>query len=332
MERYNLATELFSKKCFFKMVCGAGNEDPIEVRRLATIYSLAGCACLDVSANPEVVLSAIEGIRIAKKIANDMNKPLKFDPFVNVSVGLPGDPHVRKAEISKITCVECMLCISVCEQKAIDDNLIVNEMKCIGCGKCADICSQNCIQFTNKKVELTKILPKCIENGAEMIELHAVSNDEESVFSDWIIIDSLIPDNYVSMCLDRSLLSDNAIKERINGIYQITGNRLIVQADGAPMGGGDDTYNTTLQAVATADIIQKLNLPIKILASGGTNSKTRDLADHCGVNIHGVSIGTYARKIVKKYIVSDDFDTDINIVLKSVYIAKELVKKSNKFE
>ena len=32
---------------------------------------------------------------------------------------------------------------------------------------------------------------------------------------------------------------------------------MIIQADGYPMSGGEDDYNTTLQAVATADVINK---------------------------------------------------------------------------
>ena len=42
----------------FKLVCGAGNEDVVEVEKLVTIYSLAGCRFFDVSANPEVVDAA----------------------------------------------------------------------------------------------------------------------------------------------------------------------------------------------------------------------------------------------------------------------------------
>ena len=36
---------------------------------------------------------------------------------------------------------------------------------------------------------------------------------------------------------------------------EIAGDRLIIQADGIPMSGGKDNFNTTLQAVATAEVI-----------------------------------------------------------------------------
>ena len=45
---------LKSNKCF-KLVCGAGNEDVIEVEKLVALYSAAGCKFFDLSAKPEIV-------------------------------------------------------------------------------------------------------------------------------------------------------------------------------------------------------------------------------------------------------------------------------------
>ena len=47
--------DLFENHRCFKLVCGAGNEDAIEVEKLITIYSLAGCNFFDVCAKPEIV-------------------------------------------------------------------------------------------------------------------------------------------------------------------------------------------------------------------------------------------------------------------------------------
>jgi hypothetical protein len=101
---------------------------------------------------------------------------------------------------------------------------------------------------------------------------------------------------------------------------------MIVQADGAPMSGGRDDFHTTLQAIATADIVAKSGIPVRILASGGTNSKTRELADICGVPIHGVSLGTFARKLIKAHIASPDFDDNISRIAAAVKDAEELVR------
>jgi Fe-S-cluster-containing hydrogenase component 2 len=328
MDRYEYAKSLFEQGAFFKIVCGAGNEDPVEVRRLATVYTLAGAAGIDLSANPEIVISAVEGISRAESLALLLDRKITFRPFITVSVGIAGDPHVRKASINPEICTQCMCCVEACEQDAVDKTITVIEERCIGCGKCAEICQEGAVSFYTRRINLATLLPECLRAGAEMIELHAVTLDDAAVLTDWKLIDSLVPDNYISMCLDRSLLSDTHLVKRISDAYSIRGNRMIIQADGAPMSGGDDDFHTTLQAIATADIVSKSKLPVKILASGGTNSKTKELADLCGVSIHGVSIGTFARKLVKSYISTDAFDHDIGIVTKAVSVAQDLVRRS----
>ena len=47
------------------------------------------------------------------------------------------------------------------------------------------------------------------------------------------------------------------LENRIKQAKEYSGEKLIIQADGYPMSGGEDDYNTTLQAVATADVINK---------------------------------------------------------------------------
>ena len=50
--------DLFKNKKCFKLVCGAGNEDAIEVEKLVTLYSKAGCNFFDLCAKPEIVDAA----------------------------------------------------------------------------------------------------------------------------------------------------------------------------------------------------------------------------------------------------------------------------------
>jgi ferredoxin len=328
MERYQSARSLFEKRSFFKIVCGAGNEDPVEVRRLATVYTLAGASGIDLSADPAIVKSAMAGIDAAERLAADLDIPLSCRPFITVSVGLAGDPHVRKARIDPGTCTQCGLCTDACEQDAVDPAGHIREERCIGCAKCAEVCPQAAVSFFTKKKDLSFVLPECLAAGAEMVELHAVTLDDEAVLSDWKLIRSLVPDNYISLCLDRSLLSDDRLTRRIRQTQAIAGERMIVQADGAPMSGGSDDFHTTLQAIATADIVAKSRLPVMILASGGTNSRTMELADLCGVEVHGVSIGTFARKLVRDYTGSESFDCDPLMIRKAVEAAGALVRKT----
>jgi TRAP-type uncharacterized transport system substrate-binding protein len=100
----------------------------------------------------------------------------------------------------------------------------------------------------------------------------------------------------------------------------------IIQADGFPMSGGQDDYKTTLQAVATAEIIQNAKLPVYLMLSGGTNSKTSELSKICSIDYHAIAVGSFARKIVKKYIERPDFWTNSNVIEDALKIAKELVK------
>jgi hypothetical protein len=143
---------------------------------------------------------------------------------------------------------------------------------------------------------------------------------------DWRLINEILPDNFISMCLDRSQLSDNHVVRRLTAARALTGERLMVQADGVPMSGGQDDYNTTLQAIAIADIIQKNRILAMVIASGGTNSKTGQLARACGVNLNGVAIGTFARKIIANYITDKKFSGDKGIISEAVRIAEKLVR------
>ena len=308
----------------FKLVCGAGNEDAQEVRKLVFVYTLAGAKCFDVSANVKVVECAVLGIKEAADYAKKLNRKITTRPFINVSIGMRGDPHVRKAKILE-NCTRCKKCIFKCPTGAITDNLEIIRDKCIGCGNCESVCEYGAIKFYHKNQDIKHILKECKKSGAEQFELHAAVPDSESVFNEWAMINEIINDNYISMCLDRSHLSDFKLKQRIEKAKSVSDGRLIIQADGVPMSGGSDDFNTTLQAVAIADIIMKKKLKVKVLLSGGTNSRTAKLADMCGVEFNGVSIGTFARGLVKELIGNDDFMESDERIVRAVRIADQLV-------
>ncbi|KKQ40675.1 MAG: hypothetical protein US58_C0014G0037 [Candidatus Magasanikbacteria bacterium GW2011_GWA2_37_8] len=320
-----LSDLLKSKKCF-KLVCGAGNEDALEVEKLVALYAKAGANYFDLSPREDVVLAAQRGIKRVIPTEDQDNY------FLNVSVGLPGDHHARKAVISKEKCINCGLCIAACSiQKAIieqNKKSFVVTKHCIGCGECAKVCPVGAISFIHSSKDFKEILPPLINMGLSSIELHASTDDDELAYEQWQVISELF-DGMLSLCIDRSNLGDKRLLERIKRLIKNrTAYSTMIQADGAPMSGSEDDYNTTLQAVATADIVQKAKLPVWILLSGGTNSKTTELAKICGVDAHCVSIGSYARKIVKQYIEREDFLDNEEVFSKALLIAKALVDKS----
>jgi ferredoxin len=356
-DRFNKLQELFDNQKYFKMICGAGNEDLEEVKRLTMIYTLAGAKGLDISATPAVVESCIEGIDRAFDISGSLGINLKTIPYIMVSVGMPGDHHVRKAFINPDTCIKCGLCVSpVCPTEAIEpievgkEIAFVIEEKCIGCGDCSAICPKpaEIISYTHNDKALSEILPKCIELGAENIELHAAIADDDQIMKEWKIVNESNPNGHNSMCLDRLHLGNFGLEHRIKLAKEIAGDSLIIQADGYPMSGGEDNYNTTLQAVATADVVNKafnmrLNKKTKrieykkyrevnILMSGGTNSLTETLAYQSNVRFQGISIGTFARNLIYKNIKENysyedkGFYTDLENIKQAYNIAKTLVK------
>ena len=307
--RFGLYKDLLQQSNYFKLVCGAGNEDKDEVEYLAFIYTLAGCAGFDVSASPEIVRSAKKGIDAALRKANELDINIPFIPFITVSVGMPGDHHVRKAFITN-DCVSCNLCIPTCPTDAIPNNLVIVKELCIGCGNCEAVCppAANAISYNHNSKELLKVLPRCVDAGAESIELHAGVPDDNSTIKEWKIVSESVPNGMISMCLDRKHLSNDMLIDRIMAAHDVADDRLIIQADGIPMSGGTDNFNTTLQAVSIADFINKelkekekrfKDLPV--LISGGTNSLTGKLAKQCNVNFNGITIGTHARKVISTY-------------------------------
>jgi len=185
------------------------------------------------------------------------------------------------------------------------------------------------------------LLPKCIEAGAEQIELHAAVADDSAIMDEWKIVCNANPNGHVSMCLDRLHLSNFAFENRVEKAKAIAGDRLIIQSDGYPMSGGADDFNTTLQAISTADVLNKKfnmyidkkekklkykkKIEVNQLLSGGTNSLTAVLADQCGVKFQGVSLGTFARKLVKDIINNDNFYENMELIKQGYLIAKKLV-------
>ncbi len=320
--------QTLSQGHIFKLVCGAGNEQPYEVYWLSYIYTIAGADIIDIAAMPDIVVAAKNGIRDAYKFMKDNNYEYisTNKPFITISIGMEGDTHTRKASIIKDRCLVnhlCSLCVNVCPQDAIDLPSI-DSSKCIGCGKCQSICRYNAIKFIYTTKIDHKNLLSCIELGADIIELHASVADTGSTVNEMERIYINLPREYISLCINREKLSNEDLIDLIKESYFVVGDTLMIQSDGIPMSGFNDEYNSSLQSIATADIINKnITVKIPIILSGGTNSKTAKLSKYLGVDINGVAIGSYARKIVKPVLT---YPSNDNILI-AIETAKSLVKE-----
>lgn len=308
--------DLLDKKQCFKLVCGAGNEDAEEVEKLVTIYSLAGCQFFDVCAKTEIVDAAKRGIKRAGIMQNR---------YICVSVGIDGDPHITKAVIDKDKCIECGNCYNYCPHEAISQNFEMITKRCLGCSQCLTQCPVKAISMKSQIKDYSEILPEIIEKGIDCIEFHAISNDENDVDEKWRVINSFYG-GMLCISLDRSGLGDKKLIERVNRMIK---NRpefsTIIQADGIAMSGNNDEYGTTLQAVATAQLFQNSKLPVYIMMSGGTNTKSAELAKLCDVKPHCIAIGSYARKIVKEFLKQKDILENKTELEKAVKVAKSLI-------
>ena len=313
--------DLLEEKRCFKLVCGAGNEDVAEVEKLVTIYSKAGCNFFDVCAKPEVVDAAKRGLERAG--IND-------ERYLVVSVGIDGDPHITKAVINQDICKKCGKCKFACPHDAIIelDKYKVKKNRCIGCGQCSKVCPHQAIFMESQLLDYNEVLPKIIAKGIDCIEFHAISENEYDVDDKWRIINDLY-DGMLCISIDRSKLGDEKLKKRVERMLKLREPySTIVQADGIAMSGNDDGLGTTLQAVATAQLFQNANLPIYIMMSGGTNTKSTELAKACGVKPHCIAIGSFARKIVKKYLLMDDLFENEQALQEAVLVARNLVDVS----
>ena len=91
----------------------------------------------------------------------------------------------------------CNLCIPTCPTDAIPKNLTIITELCIGCGNCEFVPLQRMQLNILIILKLLSILPKCIEAGAESIELHAGVPDEESTMKEWKVVSDSVPNGMI---------------------------------------------------------------------------------------------------------------------------------------
>ena len=308
---------LDNKNCF-KLVCGAGNEDAEEVEKLVTIYSKAGCQFFDVCARAHIVDAAKRGLERAG---------IKEDRYICVSVGIDGDPHITKAVIDSEKCVRCGICKETCPHDAINEYIKVKKSRCLGCGQCMAKCPKKAISMQSELIDYSEVLPELISKGIDCIEFHAISENENEVFEKWNLINKLF-NGMLCISVDRSGLGDKKLVEQVGQMVSIREPyTTIIQADGVAMSGNNDEFGTTLQAVATAQMFENSKIPAYIMMSGGTNSKSIELAKLCNVKPHCLAVGSYARKIVKEYLNQDIYNKP-DAIEKAVNIATDFVQNS----
>jgi Fe-S-cluster-containing hydrogenase component 2 len=277
-----------------KIASGCGTEDPAYIEKLVRLYSLAGVRYFDISARPESIIAARRGIELAGKTG---------EVFINVSMGIKGDPHADKAKIDSRECVNCGKCLTSCKNEAIiplSDSMTVNGRRCIGCGQCAKACAYGAVTMFSASRPVDEVVPPLVALGVDSIELH-MAGDIDHAVEEWKRLEACF-DGVLSAHVNRTMCGDKRLLAELGKIvsrrkpYTIT-----IQADGLSMG-GDEGAETTLQAIAISQIIDMAGFPVYIIPSGGTNHLTARYLCAFKVKYAGIAYGTFARNIVKDHL------------------------------
>ncbi len=293
------AVQALNRKEFFKLTLGASFSNPEQIERLSFIYTLAGAHAIDIMAAPRLVTAAKEGIQKAYKWGVAKGQEVCV-PLIMISIKSDEDPHFQKAWIyhkgkGPVRIPQSL--IRLCPTKALQEESILVDL-CIGCGLCVDE-RIPIIMKPLKKVS-GELVTGCLENGASGIEFHLGTGDLEKFDSLYGEIKRYLKsDLLLSFTVGSNQMSPLKIREVVAYVRSLVGDRKVIfQADGVPMS-GQEGDGSTLQALAAAQVVQPVVGRNWLQVSGGTNGRTRRLGDHFNIELNGVAMGTYARKVLE---------------------------------
>lgn len=338
------------EKRFFKLVCGASLTDIQMIENLSFIFALAGAHVIDLAPTADVIFAARKGIQKATSYQSSA-----ISPLIMASIQLDTDPHFRKVKVNHDLCDVCGACVQVCPTEAFkisnwelkieswqrnksqlsatSSQLEYFQERCFGCGVCPSYCHVLALKMIDSKPTPKETLQEMILLGVKAIEFHFGKNYKK-LLEVWSEIKNLVKGlAIVSFSIGSNLLSDYEIKKAANICYKLAGNGIILQCDGIPMTGGLETGNNMDNScLDVARVIEEEKLPVYLQISGGTNQHSYIRAISLGININGVAIGSYARKLLMPYLRSSNLMRDEKELKEAVTIAKSLVNSvGNKY-
>ncbi len=325
----NYAINALKQKRFFKLVCGASLTDIQMVENLSFIFTLAGAHVIDLAPKADIIFAARRGIKRGSE-----QSQLFTTPLLMASIQLDKDPHFRKAAVNHDLCDLCNACVKICPTEAFkieDKRFIYSIEKCYGCGICPSYCHTSALSMIDTKPTPIETLKEMVLLSVNSIEFHFGENIQkiEEIWSDVLRV-CHNKQMLFSFSIGSGLLSDEQIKNAANLCYSLAGKDIILQCDGTPMSGGSIKnlktvqigYNVDSPSLHVARIIEKENLPVYLQISGGTNQNSYTMAVNEKINIQGVAIGSYARKLLMPYLNNLE---DKDNLQHAVRIAKSLV-------
>ncbi|MEL6459080.1 MAG: LdpA C-terminal domain-containing domain [Cyanobacteria bacterium J06621_15] len=283
-------TDLFNpllslkKGRWFKLICGASFQHLPAVRSLTLAYTLAGADCIDVAADPAVIVAAQEGLEVATTLGAAARKrgfAYQGRPLLMVSLNDGEDPHFRKAQFDSTQCPSSCSrpCERICPAQAITFNRIkynyigVLTDKCYGCGRCLPICPYGRIDSVSYVTGNGAIAPLILKSGVDAVEIHTTVGRLAEFKELWQAI-STYAEHLKLLAI--SCPDGEGLIDYLHSLYDVISPLDCVniwQTDGRSMS-GDIGSGTTLAAVKLGSKVLRAKIPGYVQLAGGTNSYT----------------------------------------------------------
>lgn len=277
---------------FFKLICGASYRNTDFISDLSYVFAMAGVQVIDVGARPELVTAALAGITRA-------NLDQEQQPLVMVSVGINQDLHFLRVAKDFDKCTDHGYCANACPH----DVFVGSEIRlqnCLGCDHCVIACPEKALTLVPREAmhELHHLLGACFAAGARALEVHTGTGDRHELRN---LLNLIHPWQTQIQLLAFSMGAHGQAHAEIvqlaHDIVAQVGPEIIIQADGKPISGRKGAKSTQ-PCLDLAQALIQSQLPAFIQVSGGTNDLTGQLAKEQDIAIHGVGMGSYARKYV----------------------------------
>ncbi|MGB3534879.1 MAG: LdpA C-terminal domain-containing domain [Microcoleaceae cyanobacterium] len=307
---------------WFKLICGASYQHLPAVRNLTLAYTLAGADCVDVAADPAVIVAAKAGLEAARQlgaVAAEKGFHYTAQPLLMISLNDGEDPHFRKAEFDSTACpVECWRpCEAICPADAItfsEASSGVIDALCYGCGRCLPVCPSHLISARSYVSTPATVAQLLLSNGVDAVEIHTQVGREQDFKRLWENVQPRV--NQLKL-ISISCPNHPDLIEYLSTLSKIIAPLscdLIWQTDGRPMS-GDIGAGTTSASIKLAQKAIAAGLPGFVQLAGGTNQSTvpklrtlgllpstapalRDESLSQSGGVGGIAYGSYARTLL----------------------------------
>ncbi len=284
--------QALQERRFFKLICGASYRNTEFVATLAQIFAEAGAQVIDVGARPELVEAARAGVAAAKV-------PVAGLPLIMVSVGINQDLHFLRVEKDFKRCDERGLCVNACPHEVFVGSEI-RLQNCLGCDHCVIACPSKALSLVARDPlgEVQSLLKQCLAAGATALEVHTGDGSLPELKA---LLAQLAPlrdqIELLAFSLGAHGQSQQGIAQLAQTIRALAGPDILIQADGKPISGRKGE-KSTLPCLELAETLFAQGLDCFVQVSGGTNDLTGPLARRRQSGIHGVGMGSFARKFI----------------------------------